>query len=90
MVSLPKIEGGLGIINLDTQNKSLLMKNLDKFYNRKDLPWVNLIWEKHYNNGKLPNHVRKGSFWWKDILKLVPQFKEMLLVQVKNGETCLF
>jgi hypothetical protein len=25
------------------QNDALLMKNLDKFFNRRDLPWVNLI-----------------------------------------------
>jgi hypothetical protein len=22
-----------------------LLKNLDKFFNRKDLPWVKLVWE---------------------------------------------
>jgi hypothetical protein len=39
----PKLKGGLGIINIRTQNTALLMKNLDKFYNRDDIPWVNLI-----------------------------------------------
>jgi hypothetical protein len=89
MVSLPKNEGGLGIIDITLQNQALLMKNLDKFYNKKDIPWVSLIWEKHYPNGKLPNHVKKGSFWWKDLLKLIPQFKELTKVQIRSGETCL-
>lgn len=71
MVCIPK-EGGLGIINIEVQNQSLLMKNLDKFFNKKDIPWVNMIRENHYSNGKLPNLIKKGSFWWRDILKLIP------------------
>lgn len=47
MVCVPKEEGGLGVINIEVHNKSLLMKNFDKFFNRKDIPWVNMIWEKH-------------------------------------------
>jgi hypothetical protein len=34
----PKRKGGLGIINLKSQNKALLMKHLDKFYNKKGIP----------------------------------------------------
>jgi len=47
MVCKEKKEGGLGIINLQVQSQSLLMKNLNKFFNKKDIPWVNLVWEKH-------------------------------------------
>jgi hypothetical protein len=32
---------------------------------------VQFIWEKYYKNSKLPDHIKKGSFWWKDILKLL-------------------
>jgi hypothetical protein len=39
----PKKHGGLGVINLRTQNEALLMKNLDKFFYRQNLHWVNLI-----------------------------------------------
>jgi hypothetical protein len=45
----PKRKGGLGMINLKSQNLALLMKHLDKFYNRKDTPWVNLIWDTYYS-----------------------------------------
>jgi hypothetical protein len=38
------------------------MKNLDKFFNHKDTPWVSLIWEKYYSNGKLPSNTRNGLF----------------------------
>lgn len=77
MVCTSKEEGGLGVINLELQNQALLMKNLDKFFNKKDITWVNLVWEKHYKNGRLPGVVRKGSFWWRDTLKLLSNFKKM-------------
>jgi hypothetical protein len=46
-VCRPKNQGGLVVLNLSIQNKALLFKNLDKFYNRHDVPWVNLIWEAY-------------------------------------------
>lgn len=90
MICIPKDQGGMGVIDLEKQNKALIMKNLHKFFNRQDLPWVNLIWEKHYSNNKLPNHTRKGSFWWRDVLKLLPEFKEIAKPQMNNGSTILF
>jgi hypothetical protein len=38
-----KNSGGLGVISLRLQNEALLMKNLDKFVSKADLPWVKLI-----------------------------------------------
>jgi hypothetical protein len=40
MVCIPKEEGGLGALNLSTQNISLMLKHLHKFYNRASVPWV--------------------------------------------------
>jgi hypothetical protein len=62
MVCKPKLKGGLGIINLILQNEVLLMKNLHKFYNKEELPWVQLIWANYYRNGRVPNQAKKGSF----------------------------
>jgi hypothetical protein len=59
MVTKSKEEGGLGVLDLKTQNEALLLKNFHKFYNRANIPWVHLIWEKYYSNGRLPNHVKK-------------------------------
>ena len=53
------------------------------------LPWVHLIWEKYYSNGKLPNHTRKGSFCWKDVLKLLDKFKGMATISIQYGESWL-
>jgi hypothetical protein len=53
-VCKPKKAGGLGVLNLRTQNIALLLKFLFKFMNRQDIPWVQLIWQAHYSNGKFP------------------------------------
>ena len=82
MVCLPKEEGGLGVINLKTHIEALLLKNLHKFYNKLDIPRVNLVWEKHYRNGKLPSHIKKDSFWWRDNLKHLDSFKGMAMVNI--------
>lgn len=63
LVTTPKSEGGVGVLKLKTQNEAFLFKNMHKPFNRLDIPWVNFVWEKYYSNGKLPSHVRKGSFW---------------------------
>ena len=66
----PKNKGGLGILNLRLQNDALLLKHLHKFYNRENIPWVNLVWSKYYTN-KVPHAAREvGSFWWKDKAQL--------------------
>jgi hypothetical protein len=38
----PKNQGGLGVIDLRAQNKALLLKFLHKFYNKADIPWMQL------------------------------------------------
>ena len=85
-----KKEGGLGVLNLRTQNEALLMKHLHKFFNRKDIPWVQLIWENYYNDGSLPGQRKRGSFWCRDILKLLVSFKGLAMVNVLDGASCLF
>lgn len=90
MVCKSKAEGGLGIIDLEVQNQVLLMKNMDKFYNKKDIPWVNLVWEKHYRNDRLPGTTKKGSFWRRDVLKNLQKFKDITSIQINSGATCLF
>lgn len=89
LVTRANEEGGLGVIDLRSQNEALLMKNLHKFFNKVDIPWVHLVWGKHYKNGKLPNHIKRGSFWCRDILKLLDKFKGMASVSVADGSSCL-
>jgi hypothetical protein len=70
---------------------ALLLKFLDKFYNKHNIPWVNLIWNTYYSNGELPQpENEKGSFWWKDLLKLCDTFKGIAKCSVGNGSTVHF
>jgi hypothetical protein len=91
-VCKPKKRGGMGIINLDFQNCALLMKHLDKFFNKRDLPWVKLIWNAYYSNNSVPPHAlqERGSFWWKDIFRLIPIFRGVSTIQINTGDLALF
>jgi hypothetical protein len=51
IVCRPKDQGGLNVINLRIHSKALMMKNLHKFYNNHDVPWVHLLKQAHYSNG---------------------------------------
>lgn len=54
------------------------------------IPWVNIVWETHYSDGRVPSNLRRGSFWWSDILKLIDKFKGMAIVSVSDGKSILF
>jgi hypothetical protein len=86
----PKEQGGLGVLNLDVQNKTLLLKNLHKFYNNLDIPWVNLIRDTYYDEDRPPGIKMEGSFWWKSHLKLLDSYKALARCNVGNGKTALF
>lgn len=47
-----KEEGGLGIINVRTQNSALLLKFSHKFHKKAYLPWVHLTWQHFYKIDK--------------------------------------
>lgn len=59
-VCKPKNHGGLGVLNLGTQNRALLLKNLNKFYNHANLPWVRLVWEAYYPSSHPSDRARVG------------------------------
>jgi hypothetical protein len=86
----PKDQGGLGVLNLDVQNKALLLKNLDFFYNNLDITWVNLIRDTYYDEDKPPGIKLEGSFWWKAHQKLIDTYKAMARCNLGNGKSFLF
>ena len=91
LVCNSKENGGLGVHDLYTQNESLLFKHLHKFFNKCDIPWVHLVWNSYYTGANFTiQNRRRGSFWWKDVLKLLNSFKDMTSVTVGDGSTCLF
>jgi hypothetical protein len=60
------------------------------FFNKVDLPWVHLIWEKYYQNGKVPGAQMRGSFWWCSILRLLPTYKGIAQANSRTEDTILF
>jgi hypothetical protein len=89
-VTTPKENGGLGVMNLFAQNQALLLKPLHKFLNRADIPSVNLIWHTHYPNSQIPHACsERGSFWWKDILRLADVFRGIASPKAGSGNTFL-
>ena len=89
LICRPKNRGGLGILNLGSQNVALLMKHANNFLNKKDLPWVSLIWDTYYHNRVPQGTFDCGSFWWKDICKGMHHFRECAWVQINGGDTAL-
>jgi hypothetical protein len=92
LVTRPKRKGGLGlgVIRMRLQNEALLLKNLHKFYSKADLTWVKLIWNKYYNNGRLPGQIMKGSFWWRSLLKLITTYKGIAQANLQSCRTIIF
>lgn len=88
---MSKEQGGLGIIDIKDQNTALL-KFLDKFFNKSDIPWVKLTWSKLYANKQTPPQARSavGSFWWKEIMGLFGKYQAMAICKPNSGDTVLF
>lgn len=90
LVCRPKNKGGLGIINFKIQNQGLLLKHLHKFYNKKEVPWVELIWNTYYVESVPHASDPCGSFWWRDILQLSDVYRGVTTVKIGNGSSVLF
>ena len=90
LVCRPKRKGGWGVLNLTIQNQELLIKQLHKFYNRVQVPWVQLVWNTYYHN-RIPHATELcGSFWWKDICQLLDKFIVVSKCSFGDGVTVLF
>jgi hypothetical protein len=89
-VTTPKDKGGLGLKNLRIMNEALLIKHLHKFYNKEDVPWVQLIWHTHYLDGQIPHAtIEKGSSWFRDIMKFCDHFRRIASANIGPGDTVL-
>jgi hypothetical protein len=70
---------------------ALLLKHVDKFYNKKYIPWVKLIWNTYYSEGVVSQATKdKCSFWWRDILKLSEEFRGITKCKIGDGTTVMF
>lgn len=51
---------------------------------------MELIWNTHYNDS-IPHAAGLcGSFWWREIIQLMPIYRGVSSVSIGNGETSLF
>jgi hypothetical protein len=67
-----------------------MMKQLHKFYNNVDLPWVKLIRNSYYYK-EVPHAVTVcGSFWWRSIMKMFELYRQVTHCKIGSGETILF
>lgn len=90
MVCKLKDKGGLGIIDIKLQNTALLLKQLHKFYNHADLPWVELVWESYYTESVPHASDTCGSFWWRELMKLSGIYRGITKASVGIGDAVLF
>jgi hypothetical protein len=70
-------------------NEALLIKHFHKFYNKEDVPWVQLIWNTHYSDGEIPHVSEKESFWFRDIMKHCDHFRGIASAMIGPGDTVL-
>jgi hypothetical protein len=63
---------------------------LDKFYQKKDIQWVTLVWNRYYPDGVPHLRREKGSFCWKDILRLSYQYRGIAKCIPNVGDTISF
>src|SRR3954462_12997695 len=86
LVCRSKNKRGIGILNLQLQNQALLMKHLNKLYNKEDVPWVSLVWNTYYNQ-RVPHATELcGYFWWKDVVKHMYSFVAVSKIKIGSGE----
>ncbi|KAG8052070.1 hypothetical protein GUJ93_ZPchr0001g31242 [Zizania palustris] len=88
---LPKIQRGLGVINLQCQNNALLIKHLHKFATKQSSPWIDLVWSLYNNSTNTPLlSALRGSRWWKDIVQLSMLFRAVASPVVGDGSSTSF
>jgi len=87
----PKIQGGLGIHNLELQNKCLLSKWLYKLLNEEGL-WQQLLRNKYLKDKPLGSCTKKptDSHFWKGLMKVKDTFMSFGTFKVLDGSQIRF
>ena len=87
----PKQQGGLGIQNLDLQNKCLLSKWLFKLCNEEGT-WQELIRNKYLKNKTLSQIEKKNGFskFWNGLLRVKDIFLSLGKFKLDNGTQIRF
>jgi hypothetical protein len=87
----PKSLGGLGILDLDTQNICLLSKWLFKLFNEKGM-WQDLLRKKYLHNKTLTQVERKrgDSHFWSGLMEVKEHFLSKGRMVVHDGNQTRF
>ena len=91
----PKDYGGLGIKNLEWQNKALGAKQVWRLYQERDRKWAKIIYNKYLNPSDKTSLFRinsppKGSTGWNFMLNNHSLVSKYLTWDLGNGEEALF
>jgi hypothetical protein len=91
ILCMPKDFGGLGIQNLDIQNKCLLSKWLFKLFNEEG-GWQELLKRKYLANKSLTQVKRRpgDSHFWAGLMKVKDQFIAGGSFQIRSGSEARF
>jgi len=91
MVSRPKDQGGLGIINTRLMNDCLLVKWIWKILLEPDELWFKLLKAKYMSNSNFFSSKSRGSSqFWQGLHKVKSLFKWGAIFSIGNGKNCLF
>jgi hypothetical protein len=86
IICQPKEQGGLGIQNIDVQNRCLLSKWLFRLINEEGI-WQNLL-KKKYLCSQTITHVQKklgDSQFWSSLMKVKESFLSLGHFKLNNG-----
>jgi hypothetical protein len=88
IVRTSKSQGGLGVKDLELQNRCLLMKFIDKLFSNEDAPWKNWI----MRDATLFDASATGSnsYLWKIINDELSAYRSITTVMVRNGASTSF
>ncbi|KAJ3686617.1 hypothetical protein LUZ61_015781 [Rhynchospora tenuis] len=89
---LPKSVGGLGLIDLGSQNVSLLLRWLWRLHTCPDSQWTSLIKQLYGKRSTaLPMFWNQsGSFFWRDLMSLRLYFQLSTTHEIRDGATTSF
>jgi hypothetical protein len=90
-VCRPIEEGGLNIINLETQNICLLLKFIHKLHMPNKSSWANWILSFVYSGQKrLGDKISRCSSSWRYLMTLIDLYRNLTIVKIGDGKSTCF
>jgi hypothetical protein len=87
-VQLSKEHGGLGVKDLELQNRCLLMKFIDKIFSNSDAPWKTWLLQQATPFDSIGHGG--DSFLWKIINAELSTYRSLTYVKVQDGASTSF